>query len=541
MQQSDRELAKRVVREMTTDLKKITFLDRLIDAYRLRNNEDIVPFLLRFFPSIELAQAIAKVTGRKFKRFIPEEEIRNGKWISGSGFIAKEDMSVVYTFYLDREKVLRSVASKTGQYRRNLNIVQISALSYQSILNLLRTIELEELEKTVNDLIPQLGKAEKAYKLILEQAIYRGASDIHFEFTGNMGIVRIRVAGTLEPLIFLHPDNYRSLVHNYIANLILSNPLNDTPEVYDGRGSFTTATGEEMDLRFAFAPASPHDKTNYRLVIRVLRKNSSLFYSLESLGLSKVERDYLEVALKTSSGLIITSGPTSSGKTTTLYGLLQNIDWGRKVVTIEDPVEFSNPFIWTQHQIGKSLKFADFKRIVLREDPDVILVGEVRDEETARVLVEMANTGHLTLSTIHANNSLDLIKRLSDLGVSEMEIRQFGLLFMAQRLLRKSCPHCRYERELTEAEAKLLGVEKRKVMDNRGCEKCGGTGTVKQRVMILEMLPVLDEEVRKLVESGKSYSEIFASISVEPMSQKALRLNEREEVSISEIVDKLRA
>jgi len=182
---------------------------------------------------------------------------------------------------------------------------------------------------------------------------------------------------------------------------------------------------------------------------------------------------------------------------------------------------------------------------VLREDPDVVLVGEVRDEETAKAMVEMANTGHLTFATIHANNCVDVVKRLTDLGLPINEIVEYGLVFMAQRLLRKSCPHCRYKGKVTKAEAEILGIpEGTEVTRNKGCEKCGGTGVIKDRILVLELLPVLRPEVKELLIQKKPHREVFKILEQEgykSMVTKALELNKKELVSLEEILDKMRS
>lgn len=300
-------------------------------------------------------------------------------------------------------------------------------------------------------------------------------------------------------------------------------------------------------------PAMPYkedDNVTYeRAVLRILRKNTGLMYSLDSFGLSEFEKDTLSVAIRSSYGLILTSGPTSSGKSTTLYALLSRIDaLSKKIVTVEDPVEFTNPYLWQQHQVAEreGFTFHEILRGVLREDPDVCLVGEVRDEETAKTLVKLANTGHLTFSTIHANNSYDVIKRLRDLGVSEKDIRDFGVLFMAQRLLRKSCPYCQYERKIRPAEMKILGMEDIDIaMDNRGCEHCNGTGTVKERVLVMEILPLVYEDIaEKVTKPDADYRELFRYLreryGIKRMAEKAIELNRKKIVSLTEILDKLR-
>ena len=571
----EKALAEEVLKKLLTtegglDYKKYSLLRTLLEAHTKTPGVEGDPALLLnlFFPAEKVAQTIAEVVGERYLTFDDLENVLTRmtqgkvsnpfkvlKVIEGVIYVysPKQDRFVAFTFLLNRKRVEVALSNVTGKIVKDLKLYVISATTYKRAFTRGKLLTPEELMENIRRV--RVDNPEKAYEYayleILKQAAYRESSDVHFEVSDSFGVVRLRTAGALEPfLVIPNRDNFMTnLIANYVAmtRANLGSSLSpQTPRTADARDTIRLENGEEVNLRLAFAPIRTVKQTHFRLVIRLLRVSSNLMSSLDSLGLSEAEKQTLESAIKASNGMILTSGPTSSGKSTTLYGLLLNVDWDRKIITVEDPVEFSNPYLWTQHQVEKQhgLDFKAYLRIILREDPDVVLIGEIRDEETAKAMVEMANTGHLTFSTVHANTSVDVVKRLTDLGLPLKEVVEYGLVFMAQRLLRKSCPYCRYEGEVTPAEAEILGIEPgQKVMRNRGCEKCGGTGVRKERVLVMEVLPVMREIVKKMLLEGKSYREIYREIRKDgftPMVDKALELNRKGEVSLEEILDKMR-
>lgn len=555
----------------TLDYKRFSLLRTIISAHVKTPGVEGDPAVILnlFFPAEEVAKKTAEVTKKNYLTFEGMENflrkcLKNGKEIEnpfkflkitpGVAYLysEKQDIFIAFSFLVSKERVERTLSNLSGKVVRNLRLYTISAVTYKKAFTSGRLLAPEQVVKAIEKVKVENPDEALAvtYELILKQAAYRESSDVHFETTDDFGIVRLRTAGALEPfLVIPNRDGFMNrLIENYVPTKagLGSNLSPQNPKTADARDVIRLENGEEVNLRLAFSPIRTGKSTRYRLVARLLRVNSSLMSSLDSLGLSRAEKEMLKSTISASNGMILTSGPTSSGKSTTLYGLLLNVDWGRKIITIEDPVEFANPYLWTQHQVEKAhgLDFKAYMRIVLREDPDVVLIGEIRDEETAKAMVEMANTGHLTFSTVHANNSIDVVKRLTDLGIPLKEIVEYGLVFMAQRLLRKSCPYCRYEGKVSEAESEILGIPAgTKVMRNRGCEKCRGTGTVKERVLVMELLPVAREEVKKMLLEEKSYREIYGKIREQgftPMAEKALELNKKGIVSLEEILDKIR-
>jgi len=558
--QADKVLRKLLTGDRGLDFKRYSLLKQILTAYP----DDPANLFNLFFPAESVAQKTAEVVGapyltyEKLRSFLSQNKIsvKNLKVIPGVIYLfAKskatgEPLCLVFSYYLSKRRIENAVSTREGKTVKKVAHHKISATTYRRIFTDSRLLTPEEFLKKLEQVRKENpeGEVEFLYTELLKQAAYRDASDLHFETSESLGMVRMRTAGALEPFVVLPSQTIETLVNSYLpARVNLSSGLSpNAPRIEDARDSIVLDSGERINIRLAFAPVATANGIKFRLVARLLKMNSSLMSGLEGLGLTPVELELLKSTLRASNGIILTSGPTSSGKSTTLYGLLLNVDWDRKVITIEDPVEFANPYLWTQHQINKKqgLDFEAYIRVVLREDPDVVLIGEIRDYETAKAMVEMANTGHLTLSTVHANNSVDVVKRLTDLGLPLKEVLEYGLIFMAQRLLRKSCPHCRYEGELSKAEAEILGLEKGvKVLRNRGCEKCGGTGARKERVLVIELLPVLKEEVKRMLLEGHSYREIFKELEKEgykSMVSKALELNRKGEVSLEEILDKIR-
>ena len=520
-------------------------LERYLNTLAVGFRQDLSILFNKMFPSEKVARAIAEVNGLEYLSYqeIPIDEIVKGITINQvkDGVILYQDKALTYLF--DSVRV-RNVLSLLR--RPDAKVFVISKNAYDEIHNRVRRDNLSvatEKIKQIMQVVRDEEKGRRVLEYVLDQAIYHGASDVHVEYTGETGtIIRFRTAGTLET--FAHvPADLHPLIINYLKNEINAQG-SDRETRKDGR-----LQRGELDIRVNIMPAVPYSYpeggTNERAVLRLLRKNSSLTFGLENLPLSQVEIDAVKVAIKSSYGMILTSGPTSSGKTTTLYALLSNIDaLEKKIITIEDPVEFTNPYLWHQHQVSEKMNFNEIIKGVLREDPDVCLIGEIRDSETALTLVRLANTGHLTFSTIHANNSYEIIRRLMDLGVDETAIRDFGILFMAQRLLRKSCPYCRIERETTEIERSLLGIQDKTVIDNEGCEYCEGTGHVKSRTMVMEILPLFLGNTIEYVIGKKGYRETYEYLKrefgIKRLVEKAMDLNRQGIVSMKEILDKVK-
>ncbi len=344
----------------------------------------------------------------------------------------------------------------------------------------------------------------KLVQVIISHAIEGKASDIHIEPASSEYRVRFRVDGILHVSLLL-PKEIGPVVISRIK--ILANlKIDEKRKPQDGRFRLTS-DGKEIDFRVSTLPVINGEK----VVMRILDKDSGLT-DLEHLGVSGSAIDNLKSAIKETYGMILMTGPTGSGKSTTLYALLKILNQEeRNIITLEDPVEYNIEGL-NQSQVKPEIgyTFASGLRTVLRQDPNVIMVGEIRDGETAELAVHAALTGHLMFSTLHTNTALGAIPRLIDMGIEPFLLSSSLRMVMSQRLARRICDHCREEKVLSETiknkmsevlkgvnqnEFKKYGIDIEKgikAYQGRGCEKCNGTG-LKGRVAIYEVIPISDK------------------------------------------------
>jgi type IV pilus assembly protein PilB len=302
----------------------------------------------------------------------------------------------------------------------------------------------------------------------------------------------------------------------------------------DGRTSFILDDGTEVDLRISVLPAVFGES----LVVRLLDTRESL-WTLEQLGLAEADRLRIDDVMSRSHGMFLATGPTGCGKSTTLYAMLLELRQQRiNILTIEDPVEFHIPEI-QQMQVNRAagFTFSSAMRNFLRHDPDVIMVGEIRDRETADIAVESALTGHLLLSTLHTNTAASTITRLLDLGVEAYLLRASLLAVISQRLVRLTCPHCRDVEVIAPRIREALGVGADEVFHiGRGCTQCEGLG-VHKRQAVYEML-VMSQRLRELVVPGAEADTIHR-VAVEegmrPITQAAVALARTGAISLAEV------
>jgi len=324
---------------------------------------------------------------------------------------------------------------------------------------------------------------------IISRAIQDGASDIHFEPQANELVVRARVDGVMRRVTEV-PASMQAGVTGRLK-VLGELDIADKRAAQDGRVSIQYA-GEPMDLRMAVLPTTHGEQ----VVLRILARHAGMI-GLSELGMSPdVEEAFLR-AIRQPYGAVITCGPTGSGKTTTLYSALDLLnDEGRVLMTIEDPVEYQIPGVNQIEVHRKSgLTFARGLSTILRSDPDVLLVGEIRDEETARIAITAALTGRLVLTTLHTNNAASSIARLKDMGVDAGLLASAINCIVAQRLARRLCLECREPHPATQEEREELGLDD--LPDDlslhraKGCALCGGTGYL-GRVALYEVMPVHD-------------------------------------------------
>jgi type IV pilus assembly protein PilB len=336
----------------------------------------------------------------------------------------------------------------------------------------------------------------KLANLILVQAIKDRASDIHIEPFEKMVRLRYRVDGTL--IDVTPPPKQMQLALASRLKIMSSLDIAERRLPQDGRMR-VRVSGKDFDLRVSFLPTVHGEKC----VLRVLDK-SNLSASLEKLGLDPDTFQQVKIAVDAPHGLILVTGPTGSGKTTTLYSALNELNNPTyNIVTVEDPVEFQVPGI-NQVPVKKEigLTFGNALRSILRQDPDIIMIGEIRDTETAEIAVESALTGHQVLSTMHCNDAPGAIARLDDMGIAPFLISSSVILACAQRLMRRICSHCKEPVTYSEKMFSDLNIDPSffdgvTLYRGRGCERCKNSGYT-GRLAIIEAMTISDE-IRKLV------------------------------------------
>jgi type IV pilus assembly protein PilB len=341
---------------------------------------------------------------------------------------------------------------------------------------------------------------------LLTDAASMSASDVHLEPCEDSLVVRCRVDGVLHELREFPKD----LQAGIISRLKIMGNLNiaDRRLPQDGRTTFELSTGQAVDLRLASIPSLYGENITVRLL-----ESSSLPPTLASLGLTGDNLTRFEAALRKPEGGIVIVGPTGSGKSTTLYTTLELIKSPeRKVYTVEDPIERKiTGIIQTEVKPMIGLTFAQALRSLVRADPDVIMVGEIRDLETAKMAADSAVTGHQVFSTLHTNDAASAVNRLVEMGVPRYMVAAAWHCVVAQRLVRRLCPHCRKAETVTDARWTELGLgvaprKRIKVYNPVGCTKCFGTG-YRGRLGIYEVL-VIDEGLRDLIATGGSVNDI---------------------------------
>jgi general secretion pathway protein E/type IV pilus assembly protein PilB len=320
---------------------------------------------------------------------------------------------------------------------------------------------------------------------LLIDAIKQGASDIHFEPEGSFLRLRYRIDGQMTQVRSLHKDYWSAMIVR--IKIMASMNIAETRAAQDGRISYNVL-GREVDFRVATQP-TVHGEN---IVMRLLDKTRSLV-PLEQLGFSRHNIRLLKKMLLRPEGIIIVTGPTGSGKTTTLYSVLSYINSiDVNIMTLEDPVEYQLPLIRQTSVREGSVDFSGGIKSLMRQDPDIIFIGEVRDEETALMAVRAALTGHQVYTTLHTNDALGAIPRLGDIGIPPHLLSGSLICTLAQRLARKLCQHCRQPRPATSEESRILGVdpgEGTTIYEPVGCKRCNGKG-YKGRTAIVEILPV---------------------------------------------------
>lgn len=404
-----------------------------------------------------------------------------------------------------------SLKKALSQYPSQKEVKKITGMIEISTEALLRLKEKIVDIKSLQEILEKLFKsnASEIIEAVLSGASILKASDIHFEPEKDKIRIRLRLDGVLEDIIFM-PTSIYSIIVNRVK-LLSGLKLNIHQKAQDGRFSILSE-GKDIEIRTSILPGAYGEN----IVMRILDPDI-IKIDLEDLGIREDDLEIIKIQLNKPTGMILTTGPTGSGKTTTLYAFIKKIlTPDIKIITIEDPIEYHIEGIsQTQIEPDKGYTFENGLRSIVRQDPDVILVGEIRDFETAEIAMHAALTGHLVFSTLHTNDAVGAIPRLIDLGVKPPVIAPAVNLLMAQRLLRKICLKCAKKRNIKKEEAqKFKSIlselpkrvnlkteisEKTQISEAKGCKEChnGYLG----RIAILELFEINDDTEKLILKS----------------------------------------
>ena len=399
-----------------------------------------------------------------------------------------------------------------------------------SIRGLLREIEDAPSSNFTRD--DYINPTVRLVNTILMDAIKVNASDVHFEPEGSFMRLRYRIDGILTQVSTLHATYWPSICVR--LKVMAEMNIAESRRPQNGRMTFYVGP-REIDLRVASHPTIHGEN----IVVRILDKNRSLL-TLDELGYSEDVINQIKKALQRPEGVFIITGPTGCGKTTSLYSMLSYISTPKlNIMTLEEPVEYQLPLI-RQSDVREQggMSFSEGIRSILRQDPDIILIGEVRDPQTAQMALRAAMTGHQIFSTLHTNDALGSIHRLVDLGLTRPMLAGNLMAVVAQRLVRKLCTSCKKERKMSEYEAILLDLDSpRAVFTPTGCEACRRTG-YRGRLAIAEIL-AFDQELDELLITTSSRAPLKTLALTKgyiPMKQDAQHRVLRGDTSLEEVL-----
>lgn len=418
---------------------------------------------------------------------------------------AMDDISIITGLQIERYVATPSdIAAAIDRYYGNAEALRV-AEQY--------TREREEQNKAknveaVDESNVQQAPIVKLLGQIIEQAVHKRASDIHIEPMENQVRIRFRVDGVLHEAMRHDISLHAALIAR--IKIVSGLDISEKRRPQDGRAT-SIVDRQEYDIRVSILPTVYGEK-----VVMRLAQKKALTMDKRELGFPDDELAKFDKILSHPNGMILVTGPTGSGKSTTLYTALNELNGeGVNIITVEDPVEANVTGI-NQVQVNEKagLTFSSALRSILRQDPDIIMIGEIRDQETAEIAVKASITGHLVVSTLHTNSSANTITRLADMGVENYLIADSVVGVIAQRLVRRVCPTCGVVHEASPADAKTLGFKdlNRKIMlrypGHKECVRCGGTGYY-GRIGIYEIMPIT-ADLRQAITRGESADQLEA-------------------------------
>ncbi|OGG77540.1 hypothetical protein A3B35_01865 [Candidatus Kaiserbacteria bacterium RIFCSPLOWO2_01_FULL_54_24] len=391
-------------------------------------------------------------------------------------------------------------------------VLTLSNETIQQMLQKLKTLNDVRVEITSHAGSKDTHRISRVLEIIMGGALSLGASDVHLEPEEGDVRMRYRLDGVLTEVMMFDAPTY-ALISARIK-LLSGLKLNIKNAAQDGRFSIQV-NEKEIEIRTSVLPGAYAET----IVMRVLDP-TTIALPMEALGFDKYLMDIFNMEIAKPNGMILNTGPTGSGKTTTLYAFLRQVqNPGIKIVTIEDPIEYHLPGI-VQTQVSKDYSFAEGLRSTLRQDPDVIMVGEIRDAEVAATAVNASLTGHLVFSTLHTNDAAGTFPRLIDMGVNADILGAAVTTAMAQRLVRRLCAKCRESRTMTAEEIKLmvpllkniphpedLPANREVMWVPKGCSACGGLG-YKGRIAVVEVI-LMDKEIEETVRRTSSERDLW--------------------------------
>ena len=497
-----------------------TFFDVLSDIYR-RGNADIDDISTDL--QVDQKRFIEHVC-KKFKitffdlddidiDYRISEKLSTAQLKTYSAIPVKEDEISVYVAFknpfdviaqdkvqnLFNRKLLKVACADPAQIEKYINKVALN----ESIKDVVAEIRRELSSSASQGQNTENSGILKLIEIILKTSIQSRASDIHIEPTETNCIVRSRIDGMLSETFIFDKDIYPPMVSR--MKLLSNMDIAERRRPQDGRFS-AQILDKEYDFRISTLPILNGES----IVLRILDK-SKVIINLEDLGMHPDNFAKFKKSMKAPYGIILVTGPTGSGKTTTLYGALNDIKSVKtKIITVEDPVEYQLNMIQQVHVNEKAgLTFVSALRSILRQDPDVIMIGEIRDQETLRIAIQAALTGHLVFSTLHTNDAISALPRMIDMGIEPYLVSGALVCIEAQRLVRKLCPHCKQKSTLSQKafdEVKKFVPENYQFYKSVGCPQCSQTGYL-GREMISEILPISDH-IASMVANGASKDEL---------------------------------
>jgi type II secretory ATPase GspE/PulE/Tfp pilus assembly ATPase PilB-like protein len=413
--------------------------------------------------------------------------------------------------FLNAQVQIIPIAPNSYRNWFRLKNLDLTKLSVGDQLNpLTGELEQEDITQTTELYLAQTDSQIERIKAIIASALRNRASDIHLEPTPAGLKVRYRIDGIMRHITTLPADISRKVIIS--LKVMCEMDIADSRRPHDGRVSERYVGADEqeagLDLRVSTLPcvSGVKGEAGEKAVLRLLRQQNT-FQTIDDLGFSPSTLPTFHQWLEQPQGMVILTGPTGSGKTSTLYTSLQAISTDEvNIITVEDPVEYVLPGI-TQTQVNElaGMTFAAGLRSILRQDPDIVMVGEIRDHETAETAVRAALTGHLVLTTLHTNDAVGVIPRLKDIGPDPGLISDALLGVVAQRLLRRVCPHCSEPHTPTAAALNLLGISEAQAKQGtwrqgQGCNLCFNTGYL-GREAVMEVLNI-DDTMRQAIYEG---------------------------------------